>query len=80
MDKLKTYQVGENDIVCAFDETEALAVFDKEVGVDVFDGDKPDVFEVPMSTKLYDEDGSYLKTLGELMLSIDEPQYLFGWE
>ena len=78
--KLKPYQVGENDIVLAVDAESAHEVMINEVGADVFYGDKVEVFEVSLSTELHHEDGTISTTIGEYIKDMTEPQYLVGWE
>lgn len=81
---LTPYQVGENDVVAAYDEEEAIEVlclytgcnhtneFDKSV--DVTDLTKN------LDEMLKDEDGNDLNTLRAWVEELTEPQYMYGWE
>lgn len=79
--KLKAYQVGENDIVAAYHEKEAIKVLCDYCGdMEEFDFDESDVTEKHFDLKIHNEDGTFLELLGDTMKDVDTPQYLFGWE
>lgn len=78
-DKLKPYQVGENDIVAAFTGDEARKILKEYCGTE-FDCDELDVEELPLEMKLQDEDGNFLATLGDYMKDVEKAEYLVGWE
>ncbi|WP_149983306.1 hypothetical protein [Pseudoalteromonas rhizosphaerae] len=79
---LKPYQVGENDIVLAFNEQSA-----KQVLCDYCDWDIDDPFDVEdlsnrLDMKFQDEEGNFLYTL-KTLIEQDQDQgerYLTGWE
>tara|TARA_R110002095_G_scaffold150839_2_gene130538 strand:- start:87 stop:482 length:396 start_codon:yes stop_codon:yes gene_type:complete len=81
---LKAYQVGEHDVVAAFDEDEAIEVLVAYTGCchsNDFDKNK-DVTDLTdkLDVMLKCEDGNDLETLGTWLGRLSEPEYLFGWE
>jgi hypothetical protein len=81
---LKAYQVGDNDIVAAFDEQDAIDTLVLYTGCSKssdYDKDK-DVTDLTdrLDEMLKDEDGDDLETLRDWLVTIDEPQYMCGWE
>lgn len=78
-DKLKAYQVGENDIVAAFTGDEARQIL-KEYCCTEMEDDELDVTELPPEMKLQDEEGNFLSTLGDYMKKVEKAEYLLGWE
>lgn len=77
--KLKAYQVGENDIVAAFTEDEARQILKDYCGTELED-DELDVTELPQEMELHDEEGTFINTLGEYMKNVGKAEYLVGWE
>ena len=79
---LKPYQVGENDIVAAYTEEQAMSLllekcaWNKEECADFDIEDLSGKLDMKMMT----EDGVVIETLGDWMERLLEPQYLFGWE
>lgn len=78
--KLKAYQVGEYDIVAAYDKPHAIHVFKDYAGDEEDDYDVKEITGFRLSRKLRDEDGNYTESIQEMLDYIDGPQYLFGWE
>jgi hypothetical protein len=78
-DKLKPYQVGENDIVVAFTEDEARQIL-KEYCCTELEDNELDVTELPLDMKLQDEEGNFLSTIGDYMKKVEKAEYLVGWE
>ena len=80
-DKLKPFQVGDNDIVAAFTQDEAVQIL-KEYCCTEFcdDGEVLDVTELPLEMELQDEEGNFLSTLGDYMKKVEKAEYLVGWE
>ncbi|MDF3868439.1 hypothetical protein P3W53_28545 [Pseudomonas denitrificans (nom. rej.)] len=86
---LKAYQVGDNDIVAAYDEAGAIKVLQEQEG-----GDPPNDYtldEVLLvsdrwldAREVFDTDEGVVvkvdKTLREEMAELTEPAYLCGWE
>lgn len=77
--KLKPYQVGENDIVAAHTESEAIKILTDYCSTEYCEGEL-DATEQPLEMKLQDEEGNYLQTLGDYMKTVEKAEYLFGWE
>ena len=81
---LKAYQVGDNDIVAAFDEEDAIDVLVLYTGCSkTSDYDKhEDVTDLTdkLGEMLKDEDGNDLETLGSWLGRLEEPEYMYGWE
>lgn len=85
---LKAYQVGDNDIVAAYDPAGAIKVLCE------FNGDPDDEFELSEvelvsdkvldNTEAYDQDEGKIvildKTLRQELAELTEPAYLYGWE
>ena len=80
-DKLKAYQVGENDIVAAHNEKEAIEILCEYNGcISVDDFDSSDVTEQSFDLKIQGEEGDFLKTLGKIMAKTVKAEYIVGWE
>lgn len=87
--KLQAYQVGDNDIVAAYDPAGAIEVLKKASDGD-YDDLEPerDVFIVSDkwldATEVFDQDEGKLvpmeKTLRTQLAEITEPQHMWGWE
>ena len=77
--KLKSYQVGENDIVAAFTEDEARQILREYCGTELHDYELC-VIELPPEMKLRDEEGNIFSTLGDYMQKVEKAGYLVGWE
>ncbi len=82
--RLVAYQVGDNDVVAAYDEESARAVFFNYAGIEEGDICFDDYLEIEDLTRklnvmLKDEEGNDLETLGDWMKRVDEPEYLYGW-
>jgi hypothetical protein len=85
---LKAYQVGDNDIVAAYDVAGAIKVLAEMGGYSPDDFDEDDVELVSDmvldNTEAYDEDEAKIvtldKTLREELEALTEPAYLCGWE
>jgi len=78
--KLKPYQVGENDIVLAANEDEAVKILHNYTGLDQHDLGAVDDLSSRLDMKLSTEDGKFLCTLGDYIADMKEPQYVLGWE
>ncbi|TMP23762.1 hypothetical protein [Pseudoalteromonas ruthenica] len=78
--KLKPYQVGENDIVLAANEDEAVKILHNYTGLDEHDLGEVDDLSSRLDMKLSTEDGEFLCTLGDYIADMKEPQYVVGWE
>jgi len=78
--KLKPYQVGENDIVLAENEQEAIKILCDYCELSLEEFTLEDVNEQPLSLELQDEEGNVMFSIGEYIKRMDEPQYLVGWE
>ena len=81
---LKAYQVGERDVVAAFDEQEAIEILVAYTGCchsGDFDKDK-DVTDLTdrLGVMLKDEEGNDLEALGAWIDRLSEPEYMYGWE
>lgn len=82
---LTAYQVGDNDVVAAYDEEGAVKVLGDYCGYEVEESYKDDNNLVTdltskLNEMLKDEEGNDLETLGDWLKRIDEPEYLYGWE
>ncbi|KZN63332.1 hypothetical protein [Pseudoalteromonas luteoviolacea] len=78
--KLRPFKVGENDIVLATNESEAVQLLHDYTGLCEHDvGDVEDLSE-QLDIKLKTEDGKFLSTLGDYIADMKEPQYIVGWE
>ena len=80
---LIAFQVGDNDIVAAYDEKEAVKILCEYSGcLDAEDFDDSDVTDLTskLNEMLKDEEGNDLETLGDWLKRIYEPEYLYGWE
>lgn len=81
--KLTPYQVGDNDIVAAYDEKQAIKILCEYSGcLDADDFKESDVTDLTskLNGMLKDEDGNDLETLGNWIKRIDKPEYMYGWE
>ncbi len=79
MSELKAYQVGENDIVAAYSEKQAVELFIAYCSSEYGEGEL-DATELPFEMELQDSDGNFLNALGEYMKDVKTAEYLFGWE
>jgi len=90
---LIAYQVGDNDVVAAYDEKGAVKVLGDYCGFEPEEfhaedyglGGKANNNEVTdltskLNEMLRDEEGNDIETLGDWMKRVDEPEYLYGWE
>ena len=82
---LTAYQVGDNDVVAAYDEEGAVKVLGDYCGYEVeefYEDDNNSVTDLTskLGEMLKDEEGNDLETLGDWLKRIDEPEYLYGWE
>lgn len=87
--QLKAYQVGDNDIVAAYDPVGAIAVLCEFSGCcqpDDFDERDVELVsdKVLDSTEAYDQDEGKVvaleQTLRQELAALTEPAYLHGWE
>ena len=81
MEKLKCYQVGEFDLVVAYNEKQAFDILVDFVGCSSEDID--DVIECSnefLSKPTIDEDGVVGPSWGEIAAKIDKPEWVGGWE
>jgi len=82
---LIAYQVGDNDVVAAYDEEGAVKVLGDYCGYSVeefYEDGNNSVTDLTrkLNVMLKDEEGKDLETLGDWLKRIDEPEYLYGWE
>ena len=89
---LIAYQVGDNDVVAAYDEEGAIKVLGDYCGFEPEEfhaedygfGKKENNQVTDLTSKLNemlrDEEGNDIETLGDWMKRVDEPEYLYGWE
>lgn len=85
---LKAYQVGDNDIVAAYDEAGAIAVLCEDSGYDLEDFTLDEVTlvrdEVLDVMQAYDQDEGKVvpleKSLRQELAELTEPAYMVGWE
>ncbi|MCE4073504.1 MULTISPECIES: hypothetical protein [Pseudomonas] len=85
---LKAYQVGDNDIVAAYDEAGAIAVLCEDSGYDLEDFTLDQVTlvrdEVLDVMQAYDQDEAKVvpleKSLRQELAELTEPAYMVGWE
>lgn len=85
---LKAYQVGDNDIVAAYDPGGAIAVLCEEFGYDLEDFTLDEVNlvrdEVLDVMQAYDQDEGKVvpleKSLRQELAELSEPAYMVGWE
>ncbi len=81
METLKAYQVGENDIIAAYNEKQAIEILCEYNGcIDVDDFDHSDVTKLSFCLKLQDEEGQGIGTLGSWLAQLSKPEYMYGWE
>lgn len=86
--QLFAYQVGDNDIVAAYDPAGAIKVLVEFSGDGDYDYDDDDVDlvsdKVLDNTEAYDQDEGKIitleKTLRQELAELTEPAYLHGWE
>jgi len=80
---LIAYQVGEYDIVAAYDWKEAVEILCLYSGCnhtgDFSELDVTDL-EDKLGEMLKDEEGSDIETLGDWLSRLNEPEYMYGWE
>ena len=85
---LKAYQVGDNDIVAAYDEAGAIALLCEYSG---YPGDEFDLDDVELvsdkvldSLEVYDQDEGKVialdKSLRQEVSELTAPAYMYGWE
>lgn len=76
--ELRPFQVGENDIVVAFDSDQAKQIMVKYYGKEALE---MDAIQVLLTDRVQNEDGTdAIQTIGDLIVGKIAPQYLFGWE
>jgi hypothetical protein len=82
--KLKAYQVGEYDVVAAYDENQAIHVFKDYAGDEEDDYDVKEITGFRLTGQVRDEDGNYAESIQEMLDALEcskgGTQYLFGWE
>lgn len=81
--ELKAYQVGDNDIVAAYDPDGAVAVLVEQCGYLADDFTVDDVELVPvkfLDAPMRDEEGNECPPLRVNLDAATEPTYLHGWE
>lgn len=80
---LRPYLIGENDLVIAYNEQQALDVFSAYVGdaccEDLTLDDVSDMSGIRYRP-IYNEDGSFDGSIYDLYKDLTEPEYLLGWE
>lgn len=89
---LTAYQVGDNDVVAAYDKDGAIQILADYCGFDAdefyaedygFGTNSVSTVEdltSKLNVMLKGEDGEDLETLGDWMNRVNEPEYLYGWE
>ncbi|AUH50601.1 hypothetical protein CXB49_07180 [Chromobacterium sp. ATCC 53434] len=78
---LKAYQVGDNDIVAAGSQEEALAVLEGLAGqTDLTIGNVALIAEDELDVPVVDEEGNAYPTIRQMLAELSEPTYLFGWD
>lgn len=85
---LNAFQVGDNDIVAAYDPAGAIEVLCEYCGYDMDEFDESDVDLVSNrlldSDEAFDQDEGKIitldKTLRQELEELTEPAYLYGWE
>lgn len=81
---LIAYQVGDNDVVAAYDKDGAVELLADYCGFDAdeFHEDNSEVTDLTgkLNVMLKDKEGNDLETLSDWIKRIDEPEYLYGWE
>tara|TARA_R110000772_G_scaffold94368_1_gene192213 strand:- start:345 stop:593 length:249 start_codon:yes stop_codon:yes gene_type:complete len=82
MKKLIPYQVGENDVVVAYNPQQALEVLIEYCAYEADDYQDFDVEDIShkLDSMLRDEEGADIETLREWVARTREPEYLYGWE
>lgn len=83
MQELKAYQVGDNDIVAAYDPAGAIKVLCEQCGYpdDEFElGDVELVADKLLDAPMQDEEGNECLPLRVDLDAATEPTYLHGWE
>ena len=79
--KIKAYQVGDNDIVAAYNVKQAIDTLTEMVGAEFTETlSDEDVTEKHPDMDICDEEGNVIGKLGDMIKGITEPEYLFGWE
>lgn len=80
--ELIAYQVGENDVVVAYNEQEAIDVLVGYGDLVSSDFSLEDVTDLTskLNEILKDEEGNDIETLGDWVKRIEKPEYLYGWE
>ena len=81
-EKLIPYQVGENDIVAAYNPKQALELLAAYCGLTA---DEYADFEVEditykLDAMIRDEEGADVETLRVWLKRISAPEYIYGWE
>lgn len=88
MRPLIAYQVGDYDIVAAFDPQGAIAVLCEQTGEDLSEYELKDVILVSDkhldSLEIFDQDEGKIEKLDSSLrqdiAALTEPTYMFGWE
>lgn len=82
MNILIPYQVGENDVVVAYNSKQALEVLIEYCAYEADDYQDFDVEDISykLDSMLRDEEGADIETLREWVTRTREPEYLYGWE
>ncbi|MBB1290989.1 MULTISPECIES: hypothetical protein [unclassified Pseudoalteromonas] len=79
---LKPYQVGENDIVLAYNEQRAKHVLSNSTGVDIEEFEEVKDLSNDLDMGFCNEEGEFIHTLKTLIENSDGQgeRYLTGWE
>jgi hypothetical protein len=88
MQELKAYQVGDNDIVAAYDVAGAIKVLCEFAGYSDDEYDESDVElvcdELLDNLEAFDQDEGKIvvldKTLRQELAELSQPEYMYGWE
>jgi hypothetical protein len=80
--KLTPYQVGENDIVVAYNPKQALELLVEYCDYEAGDWEDFEVEDISykLDVMILDEEGAVIETLRDCIKRISAPEYLYGWE
>lgn len=78
--RLIPFQVGEYDIVVAYNAEDARKLLFEYTDCEMVDVEDVEDISHKLDVMLYDEDGVAIETLRDMVDAIDEPEYLYGWD